>query len=201
MSFDDGSITHREIMFPEYEERYRNHLCKFLDYYRDPVPIDVELIHEMAQSPVQGDSDDDHVVVNNNTFFFNLGYDIYAVPDEDWENPSSQFNAKFVLNPGCSKIFSTGIKIATPPNWGFLLRDRSGMGVHPVGHTAGVIEGTYRGEWKVNLVNLGHTPRVITMRKAIVQAVLTPIIPSKLNVVDKLDDTKRGRGGFGSSGR
>lgn len=201
--FDSDQIV---SAFPYLPENYSDHMEMFLPYYKNPVPISVKRTHPLAKMPTKGEIDKEdtirlHHLYGVAAFIANVGYDIYAVPDEDWKNPNHHDSAFFELLPGCSKTFSTGIKVATPPQYGFLLRDRSGMGVKDVTHTAGVIEGTYRGEWKIHLVNLTHQPRLITLKKAIIQAVLTFIIPSVVEEVEELPGTKRGEGGFGSSGR
>ena len=195
-------------VFPNLPQEHSKHMEMFLPYYLNPVPINVKRVHPLAQMPIKGDIDKEDIIelckfYNMPPFLANVGYDIYAVPDEDWRctSPDSNRDPYYVLNPGQSKTFSTGIKVATPPQYGFLLRDRSGMGVKDITHTAGVIEGTYRGEWKVHLINLTYQPREITLKKAIVQAVLTFIIPSIVEEVDELPQTRRGSGGFGSSGR
>jgi dUTP pyrophosphatase len=200
---DDDTIT----LFPELPVKHSEHMAPFLPMYVNAVPIDVKRVHPMAQMPTKGvPEEEDHIRLpaildrNKTAHIFNVGYDIYAVPDEDWHNPNSQ-NSYFDFWPGTSKTFSTGIKVATPPCYGFLFRDRSGMGVKDVTVEAGCLEGTFRGEWKVHLINLSHKPVKVTMEKAIVQAVLTFIIPSVINEVDELPPTKRDVGGFGSSGR
>lgn len=203
MSIDEEQII---SSFPYLPEGHRKHMEMFLPYYTNPVPIEVLRVHHLAKMPTKGDISKEDIIELHNIygippFLANMGYDIYAVPDEEWKNVHNHNAAFFELMPGCSKTFSTGIKIATPPQYGFLLRDRSGMGVSDITHTAGVIEGTYRGEWKVHLVNLTHQPKLITLKKAIIQAVLTFIIPSVVTEVEELPPTKRDTGGFGSSGR
>ena len=103
--------------------------------------------------------------------------------------------------PHESHTFHTGIKVATPHNYGFLVRDRSSLGVKDIAVRAGVIEGTYRGEWLIHLMNLSHKPRTFYSGDKIAQAILTPIVPGELEVVDSLPESDRGEKGFGSSGR
>lgn len=146
------------------------------------IPILVQLVHPQAKMPEKKRHSD-------------LGYDIFCVPDESWRN------GHYELMPYESHLFSTGIKVATPNQYGFILRDRSSMGIKDVTVEAGVIEGTYRGEWKVQLINLGKTPCIINAGDKIVQAILIPILPSMICPAESLPSTDRGEKGFGSSGR
>jgi dUTP pyrophosphatase len=68
-------------------------------------------------------------------------------------------------------------------------------------HFAGVIDGTYRGEWKVRLCNHSDVPYTITEGDRIVQGIFTEVINATWDVVNELPATVRGEGGFGSSGR
>ena len=142
------------------------------------VPINVVLEHPDAKLPTKNGDE------------FNVGIDIYTVEDD------------LILFPGEGHTFHTGIRVATPPNYGFLLRERSGLGVKfDIGLGAGVIEGTYRNEWLVRLRNHGSAPVEFKKGDRICQAVLVPIIPCHITQVDSLDETQRGENGFGSSGR
>lgn len=149
------------------------------------VPIYYKLEHRNAIAPSKGRDSD-------------MGYDIHVVEDSTWTNKS-----EFMLLAGQRHTFSTGIKVETPEEYGFLLRDRSGLAVKSGLHVlAGVIEGTYRGEWKICVVNLGDWPIFIRPKDKIAQAILTKIIPS--DIIEKegdLSETDRGEKGFGSSGR
>lgn len=132
-------------------------------------------------------------------------YDFYVVGDEDFsvlhETPKG-CRCSFKLKPGQAKLFSLGIEAAIEEGFGCLLWDRSGMGgVHFVHRLAGVIDGTYRGEWKVCLVNLGVKPYVINEGDRVIQGVLHEVINGTWEEVDKLPESLRGAGGFGASGR
>lgn len=193
----DGMLEHSLMIDPygKYGEEYYQHLLCYHTFFQYPVPINVELINYHAKLPSKGyASDQDHINVNEFDHIFNLGWDIFVVPDEDWKDGA------YILQPQSSHTFSTGIKVATNPNYGFLLRDRSKYGVRDISVEAGVIEGTYRGEWKVHLINHGFEPYEFKTGDKLVQAVLVPIIPARIKAVPNLDDTVRSEKGFGSSG-
>lgn len=126
-----------------------------------------------------------------------VAYDVHIIADDNWPLAS-----EYTLQPGERRTFRTGFQVEAPDNYGFLLRDRSGLAVKQGLHIlAGVIEGTYRGEWMVCAINLGNTPIIIKPGDKIAQAVLTEILPSRIVEVEELGQTERGEKGFGSSGR
>ena len=99
----------------------------------------------------------------------------------------------------------TGLAIALP-NSGCvaLLFGRSGLGVKhgiTLSNSVGVIDSDYRGEIKVGLCNLSDTPYTIQPNERIAQLVITPVLPLPVQQVDELDETARGEGGFGSTGK
>lgn len=99
----------------------------------------------------------------------------------------------------------TGIAIALP-NSGCvaLLFGRSGLGVKhgiTLANSVGVIDSDYRGELKVGLCNLSDTPYTVQPNERIAQLVITPVLPLPVEQVDELDETARGKGGFGSTGK
>lgn len=99
----------------------------------------------------------------------------------------------------------TGIAIALP-NSGCvaLLFGRSGLGVKhgiTLSNSVGVIDSDYRGEVKVGLCNLSDTPYTIQPDERIAQLVITPVLPLPVQVTEELDETERGEGGFGSTGK
>ena len=84
------------------------------------------------------------------------------------------------------------------------MRPRSGLAAkHGVTclNTPGTIDADYRGEVKVILINLGQEPFVIKRGERIAQMVIAPVTRAELSVVTTLDETLRGSGGFGSTGR
>ena len=183
----DENLSRDEQLW-QLHEHYPAHFNRFWhDFQSWPIPIKVKCIHQDAK-PLSKKRPSD------------IAWDVTCVADEKWSDLGDNL-PYFDLPPFASHTFSTGIKVATPSNCGFLLRDRSGIGVSDVIHTAGVIEGTYRGEWKIHLVNLGQKSYRFEVGDRIVQAVLIPIIPAEPFVCETLPETDRGEKGFGSSGR
>lgn len=110
-------------------------------------------------------------------------------------------NESYTLAPGERHLFSTGIACAIPDGYVALLWDRSGLGSKGIHRFAGVIDSGYRGEWKVVLYNSTSEPFEITAGDKIIQCIIQTFETAKITQVDELDETERGAGGFGSSGR
>jgi dUTP pyrophosphatase len=108
------------------------------------------------------------------------------------------------LPPGTRALVATGIAIALPENFEAQVRPRSGLAVQhgvTVLNAPGTIDADYRGEIKVPLINLGMEDFVIARGDRIAQMVVAPVTRVEPEEVTMLDDTVRGSGGFGSSGR
>jgi dUTP pyrophosphatase len=108
------------------------------------------------------------------------------------------------LKPGARALVATGIAIALPDHYEAQVRPRSGLAVKhgiTVLNAPGTIDADYRGEIKVPLINLGADDFVIARGDRIAQMVVAPVVMAELSEVEALDDTQRGAGGFGSSGR
>lgn len=125
------------------------------------------------------------------------GLDLYAAED--------MLITRF--KPDCNDeshrvLVSTGISAAIPPGLGLFIWDRSGLSVkHGLHRVAGVVDSSYRGLIKVALVNLTADDYMIHKGDRIAQAILSPVILAQPREVDDLDETSRGSGGFGSTGR
>lgn len=107
------------------------------------------------------------------------------------------------INPGAIVKVPTGIAIAIEPGYEGQVRPRSGLAsTHGVTlpNTPGTIDADYRGEVLVPLINLGSAPFVIEHQMRIAQLVIAPVARARVEVVDLLDATERGTGGFGSTG-
>jgi dUTP pyrophosphatase len=97
----------------------------------------------------------------------------------------------------------TGIKIEIPSGYEAQIRPRSGLALKSgvtVLNSPGTIDSDYRGDIEVILVNLGAQNVVIKDGERIAQLVITPVCRAVITMADTLDDTKRGSGGFGSTG-
>jgi dUTP pyrophosphatase len=113
-------------------------------------------------------------------------------------------DAPVTLAPGARGLIPTGFAIALPEGFEAQVRPRSGLAAHhgvTVLNTPGTIDADYRGEIQVILINLGAEPFVVTRGLRIAQLVIAPVIRATLVEADALDDTARGDGGFGSTGR
>lgn len=111
--------------------------------------------------------------------------------------------APVVLRPGSRAMVPTGLCIAVPAGFEVQVRPRSGLAAK-AGITClnspGTVDSDYRGELKVILINLGAEDFVIRRGERIAQMVVAPVVQAAWQLVDSLDETARGAGGFGSTG-
>ena len=108
------------------------------------------------------------------------------------------------LAPGDRAAVATGFAIAIPDGHEVQVRPRSGLALkHGVTclNTPGTIDSDYRGEVKVILANLGQDPFAIARGDRIAQLIPAIVLRASIDEVDALEDTARGAGGFGSTGR
>jgi dUTP pyrophosphatase len=108
------------------------------------------------------------------------------------------------LAPGARHAVATGFAIAIPEGYEVQVRPRSGLALkHGITclNTPGTIDADYRGEVKVILANLGAEPFEIARGERIAQLVPAAVQRARFDEVDTLDETARGEGGFGSTGR
>jgi len=108
------------------------------------------------------------------------------------------------LAPGARTMVPTGLSFAIPLGYEVQIRPRSGLAAkHGLTclNTPGTIDSDYRGEVKVILINFGDAPFVIERGERIAQMVLAPVTQAAWSEVAALDETTRGTGGFGSTGR
>ena len=108
-----------------------------------------------------------------------------------------------VIQPGERALVPTGIAMALPANHEGQVRPRSGLAVKfglTVLNAPGTIDADYRGEIMVPLINLGGEEFVVEHGLRIAQLVVAPFHQADFHVVDDLDNTARGDGGFGSTG-
>jgi dUTP pyrophosphatase len=108
------------------------------------------------------------------------------------------------IPPGGRHAVATGLSMAIPQGYEVQVRPRSGLALkHGITclNTPGTIDSDYRGEVKVILANLGAEPFEVRRGERIAQLVPAPVQRAALREVEDLDETARGRGGFGSTGR
>ena len=108
-----------------------------------------------------------------------------------------------LLAPGARHAVATGLALAIPPGFEIQVRPRSGLALKhgiSVPNAPGTIDSDYRGELKVILINHGAESFAIRRGDRVAQLVLAPVVQAGWDVVDSLDETARGTGGFGSTG-
>jgi dUTP pyrophosphatase len=112
-------------------------------------------------------------------------------------------SGEVTLAPGARQLIPTGLAIALPAGFEAQVRPRSGLALKhgiTVLNSPGTIDADYRGEVQVLLVNHGQAPFVIRRGDRIAQMVVAPVTRIAWNVVEQLDETERGNGGYGSTG-
>jgi dUTP pyrophosphatase len=116
------------------------------------------------------------------------GMDLYSIED-------------ITLNPQERAIISTGLAIELPVGYCALIWDKGGLaaknGIKTMG---GVFEHTYRGEYKIILLNTSNQAYSVKKGEKIAQVLIQPIISAEIKEVSNLTETKRGEGRFGSTG-
>ncbi len=113
-------------------------------------------------------------------------------------------NSPVILAPGMRSLVPTGLKIALEPGFEAQVRPRSGLALkHGLTclNSPGTIDSDYRGEVGVILINHGQEPFVIRRGERIAQLVVAKCEQAAMVEVEALDETARGAGGFGSTGR
>jgi len=109
-----------------------------------------------------------------------------------------------MLSPGQRALVPSGLAIALPPGFEAQVRPRSGLAAKhgvTVLNAPGTIDADYRGEIGVLLINHGNAPFPIRRGERIAQLVIAPVARAELTVATALSSTRRGDGGFGSTGR
>ena len=118
-----------------------------------------------------------------------VGMDLHSLEDK-------------LLEPGERYVFFLGFALEFPEGYGAIVKDKGSLpknaGIHVMG---GVYDAGYRGEYNVNLINLGKEPYEIHIGDKIAQLVIFPVVIAELEEVKKLSETSRGHGRFGSTGR
>ena len=108
------------------------------------------------------------------------------------------------IAPGKRALVHTGLVMLLPPMYEAQVRPRSGLALKSgvtVLNTPGTIDSGYRGEVGVILANFGEEDFQVKKGDRIAQIVVAPVTKARVYEVDYVDDTDRGKGGFGSSGR
>lgn len=118
------------------------------------------------------------------------GADLYAVEEQ-------------VIAPGKVDLIRLGFSVAIPSGYEIQIRPRSGLAIKGITvlNSPGTVDSDYRGEMMVILANLGTDNFNIRIGDRIAQAVLTTVSTARFEETGHLDDTERGKDGFGSTGR
>ena len=142
--------------------------------------VKIKKLNENAVIPTYGSS-------------FSAGADLYICEGAD-----------VVIGAGETRLVHTGIAIEIPSGYVGLIYARSGLatkrGLAPA-NKVGVIDSDYRGEIMVALHNHSSSEQTVADGERIAQIVFTPYETASFCVVDELESTERGEGGFGSTGR
>ena len=142
--------------------------------------VNIKKLNESATIPTYGSE-------------FSAGADLYACSD-----------APIVIEAGKTVLVHTGIAMEIPVGYVGLVFARSGLaskrGLAPA-NKVGVIDSDYRGEIMVALHNHSAEDKTIDAGERVAQIALVPYLTADFCVVDELEDTARGEGGFGSTGR
>lgn len=121
------------------------------------------------------------------------GADLYACLEEEQ-----------VVSPGQTVMIHTGIAMEIPEGYAGLIFARSGLaskrGLAPA-NKVGVVDSDYRGEFMIALHNHSDVPQTVLPGERIAQMVITPVLTAEFLQVEELEETQRGSGGFGSTGR
>ena len=129
----------------------------------------------------------------------------YATPGSAAMDLHACLDQAVVVPAGGRAVIPTGIAIALPsPDYVALVYARSGLGIkHGVApaNCVGVIDSDYRGEVLVGLQNAGSADYIVQPGDRIAQLMIAPVIQADVRLVDDLDETQRGAGGFGSTGK
>ena len=142
--------------------------------------IPVKILREGAKLPTYGSAEA-------------AGADLYACLDSD-----------VTVAPGGTAFIPTGFAMAVPKDCAGLIYARSGMACKrdlAPANKVGVIDSDYRGEIIVALHNHGSEERIISNGERIAQMIITPVLTPAYEMADSLEDTARGEGRFGSTGK
>ncbi len=141
--------------------------------------VNIKKLNEKAKLPTYGTE-------------YSAGADLYACIDDAMEIEAHE-----------TKLIPTGLSLEIPENYAGLIYARSGLaskkGLAPA-NKVGVIDSDYRGEVMVALHNHTNESKQIETFERIAQLVITPFLKVEFNETDKLNETVRGEGGFGSTG-
>ena len=129
----------------------------------------------------------------------------YATPGSAGLDLRACTDAALTLRPGETRLIPTGLAIhLADPGYAAMILPRSGLGhKHGIvlGNLVGLIDSDYQGQLMVSCWNRGQSEFTVEPLERIAQLVIVPVVQAQLVVVDNFDESARGSGGFGSTGR
>ena len=129
----------------------------------------------------------------------------YATPGSAGLDLRACIDDALTLRPGDTALVPTGLAIhLADPGLAAVIIPRSGLGhKHGIvlGNLVGLIDSDYQGQLMVSCWNRGKEPFVVDPMERIAQLVIVPVVQVELNIVDSFEESARGAGGFGSTGR
>lgn len=128
----------------------------------------------------------------------------YATPQSAGVDLRADLTEPVILRPLERRLIPTGLTIALPEGYEAQVRPRSGLALKhgiTVLNSPGTIDADYRGPIGVILINLGQEPFVVNPGERICQMVVAPTCQAEWQPVASLDETERGEGGFGHTGK
>jgi len=132
---------------------------------------------------------DAEAVIPNYAHLTDAGFDLYSIEDK-------------TLKPGERHLFKIGLATEFPSGFFVLIKPKSGLAVKGgIDVLAGVIDSGYRGEWGIVLTNFGDQSYEFKKGDKIAQGILLSVNQAEITEAKDLAETKRGEGGFGSTGK
>ncbi|CAB3786370.1 Deoxyuridine 5'-triphosphate nucleotidohydrolase [Paraburkholderia caffeinitolerans] len=129
----------------------------------------------------------------------------YATPGSAGLDLRACLDTPITLEPGETKLVPTGLAIhLADPGCAALILPRSGLGhKHGIvlGNLVGLIDSDYQGELMISTWNRGHTTFTLNPMERLAQLVIVPVVQAQFNIVDDFEQSERGAGGFGSTGK
>jgi dUTP pyrophosphatase len=128
----------------------------------------------------------------------------FETPQSAGMDLRANLDAPITLQPGDRALIPTGIKMALPDGYEAQIRPRSGLAYKhgiTVLNSPGTIDADYRGDVGVLLINHGHEPFIVEDGMRVAQMVVAQYTQFQWNPTSDLDQTSRGEGGFGSTGK
>ena len=128
----------------------------------------------------------------------------YETEDAAGMDVCAAINDTVTIKPGERCLIGTSLAVSIPSGYEIQVRPRSGLAIKyglTIVNSPGTIDADYRGEIKVGLINLGQEDYTVRRGDRIAQLVVAPVVQVKVRVAEYLDETERGSGGFGHTGK